>query len=60
MPPAVSIENDFPGIKFLALPAEISFIKVNPEIRQNGRRTRSVKTIPAKERRCLSWFQEEP
>jgi hypothetical protein len=43
IPPAVSIENDCPGIKSQELLAiEINLIKVNPVTRQKGIRTRKV------------------
>lgn len=39
MPPAVSIEKDFPGRKPLCLPASTSLTKVKPEAAQKGNST---------------------
>jgi hypothetical protein len=43
MPPAVSIEKDFPGMKlFPALAIKMSLTKVYPDTRQKGISTRKV------------------
>jgi len=46
IPPAVSIENDFPGTKPLDdFANDTSLIKVNPDVIQKGASTRNVKII---------------
>ncbi len=47
MPPAVSTENDIPGSRPDVLPASVSFMKVNPDMRQKGRSTAMVTIRPA-------------
>src|SRR5664280_3142366 len=49
IPPAVSIENDFPGTNIFSEPATaINLMNVNPDIRQKGIKTRNVYIIAAR------------